>query len=161
MMREPISGESLHREFHAKVTAYVRGKVGNFHDAEELVSTVFFKAVQKLDTFDETKASLSTWIYTITRNAVTDYYRTRRATVSLEDYMLGEEPAQDVNDGALEHLADALLTLGPRDRDLIILHYFKGYTLKDTAEMLGMSYVNAKVVHKKALDKLRTYYEAG
>ena len=41
-----------------------------------------------------------------------------------------------------------------RERDLIFLHYYKEYTLKQIAEMMGMSYGNAKVVHKKALKAL-------
>jgi aspartokinase len=29
------------------------------------------------------------------------------------------------------------------------------------AEMMGMSYINAKVIHKKTLESLRTFYAAG
>ena len=150
-----ISAEQLYADFYPKVSAYVRGKVSNPHDAEELVSTVFLKAVQKLDSYDPAKAALSTWVYTITRNTVTDHYRTRRPMASLEDYMVGEEPSPELSDDALDALADALLTLKEKERDLIILHYYSEHTLKTVAEMMGMSYVNAKVIHKKALSRLQ------
>lgn len=42
-----------------------------------------------------------------------------------------------------------------RKADLIILHYYKGYTLKRISEMMGMSYINAKLIHTKALSMLR------
>ena len=58
----------------------------------------------------------------------------------------------------LDTLADALMTLKTRERDLILLHYYKGLTLKEVAEKMGMSYINAKVIHKKALSGLKTYF---
>ena len=161
MINVSLSAEAIYREFYPKVGGYVRGKLSNHHDAEELVSAVFLKIVQKLDRFDPAKASLSTWVYTITRNTVTDYFRTHRSAVALEDYMVGEEPSAELNDEALDALADALLALKEKERDLIVLHYYQGHTLKTVAEMMGMSYINAKVIHKKALTNLRAYYEAG
>ena len=153
-----ISAEQLYADYAAKVRAYVRGKIQDPHDVEDLVSAVFLKVVQKLDSYDPAKASPSTWVYTITRNTVTDFFRTKRSVVALEDYMVDEVPA-DVNDDALDALADALQALKAKERDLIVLHYYQGHTLKTVADMMGMSYINAKVIHKKALDKLRMFYK--
>ena len=44
-----------------------------------------------------------------------------------------------------------------RSRALIILHYYKGFTLKIVAEKMQMSYANAKVIHRRALQKLRGF----
>ena len=151
----------IYEEFQSKVRAYVRGRIQDPHDAEDLVSAVFTKVVQRLDTYDPAKASVSTWVYTITRNTVTDYFRTRRSMIALEDYMLDEEPAIDLTDDALDNLAEALLSLKERERDLIVLHYYSGYTLKTVAEMMDMSYINAKVIHQKALNGLRKFFGAG
>ena len=148
----------IYEEFQPKVRAYVRGKIHDPHDAEDLVSAVFMKVVQKLERFDPAKASVSTWVYTITRNTVTDYFRTRRSMVAFEDYMLDET---ELTDDALDSLADALMSLKEKERDLIVLHYYSGHTLKTVAEMMGMSYINAKVIHKKALTSLQAFYAAG
>lgn len=149
------AAEDIYLAYQDKVSAYIRGKVDHHQDAEDLVSQVFEKVYGKLHTFDETKASLSTWIYTITRNTVTDYFRTCRRELEFADWMDHEDfPAEDP-DEALDALADALLTLKERERDLILLHYYKGMTLKEVADKMGMSYINAKVIHKKALSVLR------
>ena len=55
----------------------------------------------------------------------------------------------------LEQLAEALESLDERSRDLIILHYYDGLTLKEIADRMQMSYPNAKVIHKKALRSLK------
>ena len=147
--------ERAYLDYRDKVAAYIRGKVNDHHEAEDLVSQVFLKVFQKWDSFDETKASLSTWIYTITHNTVVDYYRSRRVLTQYADYMDFEDFAAPEVDDRLDLLADALLALKEKERDLIILHYYKGYKLKEVAEMMGMSYINAKVMHKKALNRLR------
>lgn len=155
-----ISAEQVYEDFSPKVRAYVRSKIRDPHDAEDLVSAVFLKIVQKADSYDPAKAALSTWVYTITRNTVTDFFRTRRTMVEFADYMGGEASSPDLTDDALDALADALLALKEKERDLIVLHYYQGRTLKDVADMMGMSYINAKVIHKKALTSLRTFMGA-
>ena len=155
------TAEQIYLQYHDKVRAYVRGKIQDPHDVEDLVSAVFMKIVQKLDSYDPEKASVSTWVYTVTRNSVTDHFRTRRTLMALEDYMADETYASAMTDDALESLADALLTLKEKERDLIVLHYYTGHTLKTVAEMMGMSYINAKVIHKKALTSLQAFYAAG
>ena len=65
--------EALYTAYSEKVRGYVFGKVANRHDAEDLVSDVFLKAYEKYPTFDADRASVSTWLYTITRNTVIDY----------------------------------------------------------------------------------------
>jgi len=151
--------EDIYLAYHDKVSAYIRGKVDNHHDAEDLVSQVFEKVYSKLHTFDEGKASMSTWIYTITRNTVTDYFRSQRRTLEFAEWMDGTDFPEENPDEALEQLADALMTLKERERDLIVLHYYRGHTLKVVAEMMQMSYINAKVVHKNALKQLQKFYE--
>jgi RNA polymerase sigma factor, sigma-70 family len=151
------AAEDIYISYHDKVSAYIRGKLDNHHDAEDLVSQVFEKVYGKIHTFDESKASLSTWIYTITRNTVTDYYRNRRIHTSYDEVY--ELPAPEKDRDMLDTLADALMILKERERDLILLHYYKGLTLKEVADKMGMSYINAKVIHKKALSGLKTYFQ--
>ena len=152
-----IDQDKVYLDYKDKVTAYVRGKLANEHDVEDIVSTVFLKVYQRIDSFDPSKASLSTWIYTITRNTVIDYFKKRKIHIEFWDEIAADMLPDDslVDNGLLEDLADALETLSERERDLIILHYYKGYTLKRISEMMDMSYINAKLIHTKALSMLR------
>ena len=45
------------------------------------------KVVENIDKFDEQKASFSTWIYTIARNTVIDYYRKAKIESDIDDYV--------------------------------------------------------------------------
>lgn len=152
-----IAADELYLTYFDKATAYVRGKVDDPQDVEDLVSTAFLKIYQNLSSYDPEKASLSTWVYTIVRNTVTDYYRTRKIHISYDEAC--EFPAPTADQDILEQLADALLTLKEKERDLIILHYYKGYKLTQIADMMEMSYINTKVIHKNALNALHRYFK--
>ena len=150
--------DEIYVSYHEKVAAYVRTRITDQYAAEDVVSEVFLKVYQKLESYDESRASLSTWIYTITRNTVIDYYKKKKTLNVFADGITEAEEIPDeipADDALLEDLANALEKLSERERDLIILHYYKGYTLKQIADMMGMSYINAKVIHAKALSALR------
>ena len=153
--------EKLYDDYHEKVARYIRGKVENPHDAEDLTASVFVKVCQKIAIFDESQASVSTWIYTITRNTVIDYYRTRKAAEEIPETLeaAGTVDARLLKEERLRELYLALTELDERARDIIILHYYSGLSLKEISGRIGMSYANLKLVHKKALyflkEKLR------
>lgn len=157
------ASNALYLAYRDKVCAYVRSRVGDAGDGEDLVSTVFLKIIENYDAFDESRGSASTWIYAITRNVVRDYYRGRQRRPSpayLEElsYELPSSDAADENclrEEDLEVLADALEKLTEREKLLILLRYDRGYSLKKTAELLHVTYSNAKYIHTSALAKLR------
>lgn len=147
----------IYLQFSAKVKGYIYTRVNDINLAEDLCSDVFLKVYEKLDSFDNTKASLSTWIFTITRNTLIDYYRVRKVHDEIpEDMALDESIEEQVcNADMLESLADALLKLEERERDIIILHYYKGEKLKDIGVKMGISYAYVKILHNKALGNLK------
>ena len=153
--------ERIYIEFKDRVARYVRGKVGNEHDSEDVVSDVFVKVFNGLSDFDENKASLSTWIFTITRNAVIDYFRASKRFCELPEELCSEDDTERnmINAEMLERLASALERLNDRERDIIILHYYSGRTLKDIARDIGISYSYVKLLHSDALKVLRKYID--
>lgn len=153
--------EQIYLDYKEKVTRYISGKVPDSHMVEDLVSGVFVKVFASLPTFDADKASVSTWIYTITRNAVIDYYRTSKQFSELTELPVDDRGIEEqlLSEEMLERLADALLQIEKRERDLIILHYYSGHTLKVAAGMMHISYSYAKLIHGSALKKLRRLLE--
>lgn len=149
--------DEIYAQYYDKVLGYINRKIGNLTVAEDLCSDVFLKVVEKLDTFDETKASLSTWLYTIARNRVTDYFRTRRVFEEVPETLSVEGSVEDtlLNSELLETLAAALEDMEERQRDIIILRYYSGLSLKEIAERLRISYAYVKVLQNKALASLR------
>ena len=153
--------EKIYLEYREKVFRYVRGKVASTADAEDVTSEIFLKVLSSLDSYNEEKATLSTWIYTITHNAVCNYYRAEsKRALSLEENAL----CSDTDDGVVaeieneilkENLAIALETLSEREQDIIVLYYYHEIPLRDIAIKMGITYTNAKFIKHQAISKLR------
>lgn len=151
--------EEIYRNYHKKVLGYINSQINRLQDAEDLAADVFIKVFEKIDTFDETKASISTWIFTITKNKLTDYYRTRRVFEEVPETLSDESSFEDdiCNEEMLDTLADALEKLEERERDIIILRYYSGKTLKEISDKMGISYAYVKILQNKALGNLKKY----
>lgn len=157
--------EKVFVEYNLKVRNYILGKVNNFHLAEDLCSEVFDKVYAKLDTFNSKKASMSTWIFTIARNTLIDYYRTNHVDLELKDD-INIEANQDENEEGLicnkenlEKLADALQNLNDKEKKVIILHYYNGLSLKDACKEMAISYPYIKIIHHNAISKLKSNFK--
>ena len=161
MIIADLQREKIYRDYHGKVCAYIRSRINDMQDAEDIVANVFVKVFEKLDSFDESRALLSTWIYTITRNTLTDYYRTKKQFVELPEAQESGFSVEDeiCNEEMLGRLADALEALPERERDIVILRYYSGRTLKEISGKLGISYSHVKTLQNKALAKLKILLE--
>lgn len=149
----------IYEEFHMKVLRYIQSQVNDYYLAEDLCSDVFVKVYDKLDSFNEKKAKLSTWIFTITRNTLIDYYRTRKVTVEVPETLTYEVEDTEDLDEQLQTLSKALEQIDERSKQIVILHYYDCLTLKEIAEKLDISYTYVKILHKKALLLLKDYFD--
>ena len=116
------------------------------------------KVYDKLDTFDESKARISTWIYSITSNTVIDFYRTNHVHSEIpEDLSDTKSTIEDdiLTQESLSSLATALKKLPQEQMDIIVLRYYKGLTLQEIAEKMKLSYGITKLRHREALGKLQ------
>jgi len=152
-----LDQEEIYLAYKDKVFGYLMGKVGHVQTAEDLCSEVFVKVFSRMEQYDEQKSGISTWIYTITRNTLYDYFRTRHQTDELDENLAenGDFTESICNEEMLEALADALEKLPERERDLILLRYYQGETLRDIANRFGISYSYAKLLQSNALQKLQ------
>ena len=155
--------EKLYIEFRPKVYSYISSRVNNRDDAEDLTEDVFEKAFRASDRFDAQKASPGTWIYTITRNTVIDFFRKDRSYEELPEDMRDDALPEDdlLKKELMEELARALEGLSAELTDIIVMHYYDRLTLTDIAEKTGLSYGAVKLRHQKALALLKQALDPG
>ena len=149
--------ETLYAQYSSKVMGYIHARVRNRADAEDLCSDVFEKIQRKLGDFDSSKASVSTWIFTITRNTVIDHYRRSRPAEELDENLSDDTELDEglLNSESLSELAGALRALPTEMRDIIVLRYYDGKPLTEIAGLMGLSYGAVKLRHQAAIAKLR------
>ena len=65
----------IYSDNHKRVLNFITMKINDNLIAEELTNDVFMSLYKHLNSFDETKASMTTWIMNFAKNKVIDHYR--------------------------------------------------------------------------------------
>jgi len=148
--------ERIWSDFHDRLLAFLRSRVGDRHAAEDILQDVFLKVHLSVGMLrDESK--LAPWLYQIARNAIVDHYRTRK-TEPLDERSLAAE-GENETDKASRSLAESLLAmideLPPRYRDPLMLSEIEGLTQAQVADRLGLSLSGAKSRVQRGRHRLR------
>lgn len=152
--------EVFYEENYSKVLFYLVKKMPNRDDAEDLAGEVFLYCYSHYDDFDPIKSSITTWLFLIVNSRLKNYYRDRRERVDIgemENYLFEEADEMDKAvylEQLREKIAACLDKLPERQREIIILRYFKEMDYAAIADRLGMTAGNVRVVLSRTLDKL-------
>ena len=145
--------------FRRKVFGLAYSFVRDRDAAEDVTQDVFIKVWRALPGFDG-RASMSTWIYTIARNASLSALRARRPQSSLSDPQVMEAvesinpvPSADAlaDRAALLRLVDQLPT---KQRQVVMLFYMEGQSHEEVATMLAMPVGTVKTLLHRARAQL-------
>ena len=149
--------DRIYTEYSGKVMGYIRARIRSSAEAEDIHSEVFEKILKKIGEFDPSKASLNTWIFTITRNTVIDHFRRSKPSEELDENLSDNVELDEslLNAETLSELAAALRKLPQQMMDIIVLRYYDGKPLTEIAEMMNLSYGAVKLRHQNAVLMLR------
>lgn len=150
-----------------KVYSYVYYRVnGDQHLAEDLTSDIFLKAYEKFATYND-EFAFSTWIYTIARHQVIDYFRSSKVktAVQYDDEGVGEtELAEDLvsawqegidREQLIKRILVSLEKIPDLQKDCIIMKYLEDMSTKKIAELTGESEAYVRQAISRGLKKLR------
>ena len=151
--------EQAWEAFHTPLHQFIRRRVADEAEAEDLLQEVFLKIHQHGESLRDTRR-LESWIYQITRNLIVDYYRSRHQTMASLDATsvldLPEDlPDDDIVSELLPCVRAIVLALPDQDRQALILTQYQGLTQKELAERLGLSFSGAKSRVQRAREKLK------
>ena len=159
----------LYDEYLDKVYRYIQYRVNNMQLAEDLTSTVFEKALVNFGKYSSDRASFSTWIFSIARNAVIDHYRVsgKRKTVPLEEVTTqssGEQSPEEQLErkDEREKLNLCLAELSEEEQEIVRLKFGAERNNRQIGKMLGLSESNVGTKLYRAIRKMRdSFQESG
>ena len=165
-LEQPPDLEEVFSRYLDPVYRFVYSRVGNREDAEDLTSEVFLKASRQLDS-SRSEASVAQWLFTVARTVLADHWRRyyRSGTVlPLDEGRAGnipDEEAPAVPSERSEQLVERVLAALPeRYRRVLELRFLQGYSIQETAEEIGVTPENVKVIQHRALAKAVQVSEA-
>ena len=146
-------------DFETLVTAnlpplerFVKFRVGNHPDAEDLLQEVLAAAYRNRDTVSS-EAAFKPWILGIARNKCNDYFRAKAKRMEIPLESLDETALTVGLHGvtAKTVVSETLEALGDTDRQILYLSYFKDLPQAEIATRLGIPVgtVKSRLFHAK------------
>jgi RNA polymerase sigma-70 factor, ECF subfamily len=109
---------------------------GDMPFAEDVVQESLLRLWRKPEVLEQPSESVRAWLFTVARNLVIDDRRSARYTRELQTDDLPERPSSDPIGPAFDKwiLSDALQSLSPDHRNVIVRAYYLGQTVADIAQ---------------------------
>lgn len=145
------------------------------HDADDMVQTVFLKALSKAPDFEDSTHERA-WFVRVAANACKDALRGRRrhpmAAGSSQDIadVADAQGRSAVSDGASfapregaapGPVTEAVLSLSADYREAVFLYYYEGYSTREIASLTESTEVTVRARLSRARKKLRILLKGG
>ncbi len=139
------------RKYSNRLFGFIRGRVSSNADAEDILQEVWyqFSKVVEIESIEQ----VSSWLFRVARNKVTDNYRKKRPSL-LEDYAIEHDDGttsfqeilladfntpetETLKEIFWETLLDSLEDLPEKQREVFVLNELEGKTLQQIADESG------------------------
>ena len=159
---DPQAFGQLYANYVDRVYSYIYHRVGNVQDAEDLTARTFYRALDKLDTYEDRGLPFSAWLFRIAHNLTANWHRdhSQRRFLSLDRLWSHgsdkdapeEQVAQQEEQAALLEAIDRL----PEERRNL-LHYKFATSLSnlEIGAMMNKSESAIKSLYFRTLAALR------
>jgi RNA polymerase sigma-70 factor (ECF subfamily) len=139
--------ESIWEEFALPLKAFIKKRIQNDQDTEDILQIIFLKINNYRNSLNE-ENKLNYWIYTIARNTIFDFYRAKTHDLYIECLPEDNFSTQQEEISAQNEIAQCLKVmiqyLPEKYKQALILTEFENLTQKELAIQLGISVSGAK-----------------
>lgn len=122
----------------------------DYHLAEDCTQNVLIKIYRKIHTF-KGKSSLKTWITGICVNACKDILKKKKYMESVD------ETTSDIGADFISQIsvAEAVMSLPLQIREVVILYYYREFTMKEVAQITHTKLTNVEYRLRRAKTLLK------
>ncbi len=152
----------IYEQFSERIFRFIKLKVQNKPQAEDILQDTFVKAWRGLPNFSSQKGDFSAWLYTIAGNTINDYFRKiYRAPESLEldeniNIASFHSPLKDaIMASDSFELTSAIKLLPTAYRQVLELRFIQDFSISETAKILDKSNLAIRLSQFRALKQLK------
>jgi len=159
--------EEVYGEFLPRITGFLRTKLGDPGDAEDVAAQVFARAFDAYPRFEPRGTTPAAWLFRIARNAAFDHSRRtsrrQRAEHAVSEIDRQSDDPIRLAERRFEYrtLRYAIARLPHRQREAVVLRLKDGLSFAEVGERLGRSEDAAKMLYHRSLRALRPLFTEG
>jgi len=157
---DPEAITAIHNRFFAEVFRYARYRLGDIHLAEDVAAETFARLLAALHARKGPRTSLRGWLLGTASNLVNDHFRKSYARpvepISEEAEASAGNPVLHAEQAERQQAIRAALGALPQSQQHVLaLRFGGGYSLAETAEIMGKKQNAVKQLQFRALSALR------
>lgn len=153
----------LYEEHNDAIYRYAYRYLSHEDLAEECVSDVFMRFLQKVRNGSFPNGNTKAYLYRIAHNWIVDYYRQRKPEeVADPNNLIDPSPNPEIDlsrSERREQLKKALLSLPEEQRIVVDLHIMENWSHEKVANFLGKTVEASRALQYRALQNLRNTIE--
>ena len=151
--------EKLLQENLVPLQRYVKFKVNNKYDAEDIIQDVCLTATIKFDTL-KSLSSFKAWLIGIAKYKCNEYYRRKAKDMNISLDSLSESTLSTGRFGIVEQsvVHDTLDALGDKEKQILYLYFFKDMPQEDISKQLNIPVGTVKSRLHYAKQKFKEHY---
>ncbi len=149
--------------FAQRIFRYVRIKIQNREEAQDVVQEVFIKAFVGIKRLDQKDLNFTAWLYKVASNTINDHFRKKYShpepveineSIDIQDgtSLLAEVTAKS----DIEVVRASFANLPVIYRQVLELRFSQDLTLAEVAIALGKSNLAVRILQHRALKKVQT-----
>ncbi|MFR6167322.1 MAG: RNA polymerase sigma factor [Blautia wexlerae] len=157
--------ERIYQEYYLKILTFIHKRVPDLYEAEELTGDVFLSFYRNMDSYDEEKGSIATWLYAITANRLKNYYRDKKDSLFSGNPEAADNSPEKMPEEIVakimreETLRKSLEQLSDREREILLGRFYYQKSSTELGRQMNLSPGNVRMIQKRALEKLRMIME--
>ena len=130
-------------------------------EAEDVLQEVFVKIWKNIDSYNESKGRLYTWMLNIARNTSIDKLRSKGFNNNLKNLSADnfvhilDDNSKTINKIDAIGIKEFIKKLKPKCIQIIDLLFFKGYTQQETSDELEIPLGTVKTQNRNCMNELR------
>jgi len=157
----------LYDRYIGRIYNYIFYRTGNQHDAEDLTSRVFYRAMRHIGNYQDRGLPISAWLYRIAHNLVANWHRdnSRRKEIPLDDGYNVLKQTGLLPEAALEKAEEqdelllVLRRLPAERQQLLFLKFVEHLPNAEIGRIMGRTEGAIKSLYHRTLISLREEYE--
>ena len=151
----------LYDRYADTVFRFIYFRVNDRALAEDFTSETFLRALRRISTISYQGRDIGAWFVTIARNIILDHMKSarNRLEITTADTVEGDQREPSPEAAVLdlltsERLMAAVSRLGDEQRECVMLRFIQGFSVSETAAVMGKNDGAIKALQHRAVRKL-------